>query len=287
MRYGRFFAYTLLQFAIAVLLFRFLAPAMLVDELQHPWAIVGLTLLFGVPISLFEYLYHRYLLHSAVLPFLRPMHSAHTLHHSLTYVKAPVRGKEPEELVEVQSKYPVEHEHQTEAMEFPPYALAIFLAIFIPVLGIPAKLLLPGSPAVFSLICCVTLYYSFYELWHAVLHLPYEQYWRPAMEKPGVGRIVKRTYAFHLMHHWRPTANLAIVGLWGVAVWDYALRTHRRPTRLPIQGASVNFRDAAIKRPLWPISTLDRWQGSLYRWSRKVENWAAATFLRRTANKGD
>jgi len=130
----------------------------------------------------------------------------------------------------------------------------------------------------------VTVYYSAYELWHAVLHLPYERYWKPAMAKRGLGPVVKRTYAFHLMHHWRPTANLAIVGFWGFAVWDYVLRTHRRPAHLPIHGAKVSYADAALKRPHWPISTLDRWQAGLYRWSRRVEQWAGAVFLGRPRN---
>jgi hypothetical protein len=281
MRFGRFFVFTTLQFTLAVAVFRFSAPAALTSELQHPGAILGLTLLYGIPLSLFEYLYHRYLLHSAIFPFLGSMHRAHTLHHSLTSVKAPIKGKEPEELVTVKSDYPVEHEHQTEAMEFPPYALSIFLAIFAILLALPAKLLFPGSPAIFSLLCSVTLFYSSYELWHAVLHLPFDRFWKPAMERRFTGRMTKRIYAFHLMHHWRPTANLAIVGLWGVAVWDYVLRTHRRPQRLPLQGATVSYRDAVLKRPLWPISSLDRVQGNLYRWSRSIENWSAAVFLRR------
>ncbi len=103
------------------------------------------------------------------------------------------------------------------------------------------------------------------------------------MDRRGTGRIVRRIYAFHLMHHWRPTANLAIVGLWGVAVWDYALRTHRRPGRLPLRGASVSYRDGALKRPFWPVATLDRWQSGLYRWSRRVEQRAAEIFLRRSS----
>ncbi len=281
MRFGRFFVFTGLQVAIAVTLFHFVAPTVLAREIQHPGAMFGLALLIGVPLSLFEYFYHRYLLHSAILPFLGSMHEAHSLHHSLTSVKAPVLGRAPEQLVPVKSEYPVEYEHQTEAMEFPPYALSIFMAIFTVLIGLPLKFMLPGSPAILALLLSVTVFYSSYELWHAVLHLPYDQFWKPAMEKRGLGRVVRRTYAFHLMHHWRPTANLAIVGLWGVAVWDYAFRTHRRPGRLPLQGATVSYRDVVMKRPFWPIAALDRWQSSLYKWSRKVESWSAHVFLRR------
>ena len=81
----------------------------------------------------------------------------------------------------------------------------------------------------------------------------------------------------------RETANLAVVGLWGFALWDYALRTHRRPERLPLHGASVTYGDAVLKRPYWPIATLDRWQAGLYKWSRRVEERTAQTFLKRSA----
>lgn len=281
MRFGRFFFFTAAQFALAVALFHVFFPASFEAELRHPVALVLIAGLFGIPLSLFEYLYHRYLLHSAILPFLGSMHRAHTLHHKLTSVKAPVRGKEPEELVPVHSEFPVEHEHQTEAMEFPPYALAIFLVFFLLVMGLPAKLMFPGSPTILATFLGVTVYYSAYELWHAVLHLPYDQFWKPAMEKRGTGGLVRRTYCFHLMHHWRPTANLAIVGLWGFAIWDYVLRTHRRPERLPLHGARVSYRDAVLKQPVTVIVLLDRWQGGLYKVSRRIETWAAAVFLGR------
>lgn len=281
MRFGRFFLLTGLQLSLAVLLFYWLAPHVLLQELKSPLWVVVLALLYGIPLSLFEYLYHRYLLHAAVLPFLRAMHRAHSTHHSLTSVKAPIRGKEPDRMVPVESAYPVEHEHQEESMEFPIYAISIFLAVFVILLGLPTKLLFPGSPAILSLLIGVTLYYSSYELWHAVLHLPYERFWRPAMENRFTGRTIRRVYGFHLMHHWRPTANLAIVGLWGFAVWDHAFRTHRRPERMPLNGAQVNYHDAAIERPRWPISVLDRWQAKSHRWSRNVENWSARVFLRR------
>jgi hypothetical protein len=281
MRFGRFFLVTGAQLVMALALYRWLVPAAFWLECRHPLWVAGLAFLYGVPLSLFEYLYHRYLLHAAVFPFLRSMHRAHSTHHGLTSVKAPVRGKEPDRMVRVKSEYPVVHEHQEESMEFPLYAVSIFMAIFLILMGLPVKLLLPNAPAILSLLVGVTVYYSSYEVWHGVLHLPYERFWRPAMDNRYYGRIVRRVYGFHLMHHWRPTANLAIVGLWGFALWDYAFCTHRRPVRMPLDGAQVNYHDAAIDRPRWPISTLDRWQAKSHRWSRTVEAWAARVFLRR------
>ena len=235
----------------------------------------------GLPLSLFEYFYHRYLLHSAVLPFMAAMHRAHSTHHGLTYVKAPVNPKEPARLVEVKSEFPVLEEHQKESMMFPFYSLPIFVAAFLILFALPLKLLFKGEPIILSLMFSVTAYYVAYEVWHAILHLPFERFWQPMLEGRFTKRLFKRLYSFHLMHHWRPTSNLAIVGFWGVAVWDYAFKTHRRPERLPLNGAEVNYHDASLARPLWPIALLDRWQAGSYKASRRFERFMFRVFLRR------
>jgi hypothetical protein len=209
------------------------------------------------------------------------MHRAHTTHHGLTYVKAPVTPSEPAKLVEVRSTYPVEEAHQEESMMFPLYSYSIFIVLFAVLLALPIKLAFPGSPAYLACIFSVTLYYCFYEVWHAILHLPFERFWKPALEGRLTKPMFSRMYSFHLMHHWRPTSNLAIVGFWGVAVWDHVFRTHRRPERLPVNGAEVNYHDAELKRPIWPISAIDSHQPKLYKASRAIESFFARVFLRR------
>jgi len=277
--FAQFFFFTGLQLAIAVALFRFSKPLVFAAELKHPGMIVAWTLAFGIPLSLFEYLYHRYLLHSAVLPFLKAMHRSHSHHHGLTAVKASVLAKQPEILVPVANEYAVEHDHQEEDMMFPIYALSIFLVLFSVLLGLPFKLIFPGQPVMLGIITSVTVYYGAYEFWHAIMHLPYDRFWKPLIESKRVGPVVKHVYGFHLMHHWRPTANLAVVGLWGVAIWDHLFRTHHRPQRTPLVGAQVNYHDANLKGPRWPVATMDRWQAKLYQWSRKVEATCARVFL--------
>lgn len=276
--YGRFFFFLFLQLAVAFGLFGLIAPRALATELARPWMIVLGTFLLAFPLSLFEYLYHRYLLHSAVLPFLGSMHDAHAQHHKLTYVKAPVRANEPDKMVPVDSEFPILVEEQEESMMFPLYSLAIFYAIFLVALGLPLKLLFPASPILTSLLLAVTWHYVAYEMWHAVLHLPYERVWAPMIARKRLRRTVRRIYAFHLMHHWRPTCNLAVVGFWGVAIWDYAFLTHRRPQHLPLQGAEVNYFDAKLKKPLFPIALFDRWQGRWNRTSRRMEAFVVRLF---------
>jgi hypothetical protein len=279
-----FFVWTGLQTAIAISLFWFIAPNVFAHELSQPWMILLWTFMLGLPMSLFEYLYHRYLLHSAVLPFMGSMHRAHSTHHGLTSVKAPVSPKQPTTLVKVESEYAVEHEHQAESMMFPAYSISIFYALFLVLFALPLKLLFPGAPIVLSVLAAVTLCYSLYELWHAVMHLPEEKVWGPLMRNRYTGRTVRFIYSFHLMHHWRPSCNLAVVGFWGFAAWDHLFQTHRRPNRLPIDGAEVSYLDVNLKKPLWPIRILDKWGASFYKASRKIEALLARIFLGRKRN---
>lgn len=286
MPWSKFFIVNAFQMSAVIGLFYLIAPSILKDEIGKPWAIVGTVLAFGVPLSLFEYLYHRYLLHSAVLPFLGVMHQCHSTHHGLTYVKAPVSGKDPDKFVVVDNAYPIEEDHQEESMMFPLFAISVFYGIFLLILGIPVKLLLPGVPAISATIVATTIVYAGYEIWHAILHLPFERFWRPAMEHRTWGKLMRHTYGFHLMHHWRPTTNLAIFGCWGIALWDYVFRTHRRPENMPLNKAMVNFHDAKISKPLWPISMLDKWQPAMYKGSRKIEKFFARVFMPKpTASK--
>jgi hypothetical protein len=280
--FTRFFLAIGIQLVAMLGVVSLVAPATFRDEINRPWLILMWTGLLGLPLSLFEYFYHRYLLHSAVLPFMASMHRAHSTHHGLTYIKAPVSPQVPAKLVPVKSKFPIEEDHQEESMMFPLYSLPIFVAVFMILLGIPLKLMMPAQPILLALIFAVTLYLIAYEVWHAVLHLPFERFWQPLLSGRWTGKVAKRMYSFHLMHHWRPSSTLAIVGFWGVAIWDYAFLTHRRPERMPLDGSEVSYDDAKLRKPLWPIGLFDRWQVGLYRVSRSVERFLARIFLRRT-----
>ena len=166
-------------------------------------------------------------------------------------------------------------------MMFPLYSGLIFVAVFTAFLGIPLKFLIPGQPVIVSLMFAVMLGYSGYEVWHALLHLPFDRFWAPKMKYP----IVRRIYGFHLMHHWRPTSNLAVVGFWGVALWDHVFGTHHRPERMPLNKAQVSYVDSHFRRPRWPISQMDRWQGGLARTSRRIEHFFASIFVPRQSPK--
>ena len=279
--FGPFFLFTGLQLAAALGLFYWIKPDMFRAEIAQPGMMLFWTFAFGVPLSLFEFLYHRYLLHSAVLPFLGIMHHCHAEHHGLTNVKAPVTKKEPEKMVDVHSEYPIVHKHQEESMQFPIFAISIFYLIFVGLVAVPIKWFFPGQPVIAAMMFTATLAYAAYEIWHAILHLPYDRYWKPAMENKRWGGTIRHIYGFHLMHHWRPITNQAVVGFWGWAVWDHLFRTHHRPLRMPLNKAKVNYTDAAIPKPRWPVTALDKLQPRLYKMSRKTEQILARLFGQR------
>lgn len=271
----RFTLITIVELAAALGVFYWIAPHVLAHEATMPLAILGWILILGAPMSLFEYFYHRYILHSSVLPFMKSQHRAHSTHHGLTNVKAAVSAKEPQKRAPVDSKYPITEEHQEESMMFPFYALPIFYVIFIGLLGLPLKYFFPGAPVILATVIATTLYLVGYEMWHAILHFPYEKFWRPLMEHRKVGKVTKYVYGFHLMHHWRPTTNLAVVGYWGVAVWDHVFGTHKRPELMPLDKHEVRYVDCEIRKPRWPISVIDGWEKGMYKFSRGVENTLA------------
>ena len=286
MPYAKFFLATGAQLAAALGLYFWVAPHMFRSEFSSVGSLVLWTFLLGLPLSLFEYLYHRYLLHSAVFPFMSSMMRAHVTHHGLTNVKAAVKAKEPEKLAPVHNEYSIEEKHQEESMMFPLYSIAIFYAVFLLLLAVPIKLLFPGAPIIAGTIFTSTLCYMAYEIWHATLHLPFATVWKPLMEHKLLGRTTRYVYGFHLMHHWRPTSNLAVVGFWGIALWDHLFRTHKRPDRMPLDKHFVNYYDGSLPKPLWPISILDKWQGGMMRGSRKTEGFLARVFLGRGRRAG-
>lgn len=272
---------TLIQTASLIGLYSVVAGSMFHKELSSGWLIGLWAFGLGIPLSLFEYLFHRYLLHSALVPFLASMHRSHRTHHDLTYVKAPVNPREPSKPVPVRSEFPIEHSHQEESMMFPLYSTVIFSLFFVLTLGLPLKLLLPGAPIILALLIAVPVYLVFYEVWHAILHMPLEKFWQPLMDSKWSSKPIRRLYGFHLMHHWRPNANLAIVGFWGFAVWDHVFRTYSLPERIPLEGQSVTFEDSVLPGARWPISAIDKISPVLFKASRRLESFLGRVFLRR------
>lgn len=274
-----------LNAAAALAVFRFTAPTRFAYELNFSWWQVAVTVFaLGLPLSLFEYLYHRYLLHADVLPFMRASFRAHSAHHGLTYVRASVHKHEPTKLAPVASDYAVERKEQEQSMMFPYYSLPIFYGVFVIILGLPILLVASKTPLFLSLWITVTAYFVGYEVWHAILHLPFNKVWRPRLYGSRYKRVWQYVYGFHLMHHLRFPCNESVVGFWGIALWDHLMGTLRRPQRLPLPGESITYEDAKLPIPRWPVRLCDRWQKPMSAWSRHIEE-LGRLFLRRLGFK--
>ncbi len=265
------------ELVLAVGLFYLIAPTRFWYELAFgKWILAGLVFIQFF-LSAFEYYYHRYLLHHAVLPFMAAQHRAHNTHHGLTKVTAPIDKDMPDFMAPVTSKYAVEEKEQEESMMFPLWSLPIFYAVFLIIFGgffalINLSFPVAGHfPIVFSVILASTFHYCGYELWHAALHLPYEKFWKPRLYGHWYSKTLRRVYVFHVMHHFATGCNEAVVGFMGFALWDHAYRTHRRPMQMPLPGGKISYAEAQLPVPRWPISMLDAWRKPMYQGSRKIE----------------
>lgn len=225
--------------------------------------------------GLFEYLFHRYVLHSEFLRALGSMKRSHTEHHALTHVRELAHTADDSGKAEVRNKYPILSPEQIHASTFPVYALVSFFLLF-SVLLVPLQLLLPGQPLLIMGYLAVVSSYSLYETKHAVEHMDYEKHWKRLVER---SKVFREWYGFHLMHHARIRVNQAIGGVFGLPVWDWVFGTYFVPKELPLPGIRISPSNWNPPKPHWPISWLDvlveRCEARIVR-KRKVEALAKA-----------
>lgn len=217
-------------------------------------------------VAFFEFFFHRYVLHSVFWRLLRGLAKKHRKHHGLTHV---VELKEPTHIVELRSepiepgrvrirnRFPIVEPSQIESSAFPAWALAAFWGIFTPLI-LTVQLLSPNLP---WLVCCylaVPWSLWLYETIHAIEHLDYDKVWRPLIERPGlIGRLIRKAYGFHLMHHANDSVNLAISGFLALPVPDWVFGTFFVPRELPLPNTEVDPKTQIPPKPLFVIRWLD------------------------------
>ncbi|MCS6243715.1 MAG: hypothetical protein H2172_07665 [Opitutus sp.] len=194
--------------------------------------------------GVFEYFFHRYVLHSPLIPFLSYYYKQHTLHHALTHIGYH-RSKQTNEDVPglidnepiARNTFPIEVEKQHEASYFPWYTLTLFSMGITPLL-ILGQWLLPNAPVMLAGYIAVTFSLALYELVHAVEHWPQDT-WDRLIAHPRFGRMWRKAYAFHLRHHADIRCNEGISGIFGLPLVDFALGTYVDPETLYKHGQSV------------------------------------------------
>ena len=240
-----------------------LAPDLWKTQLSGSWSAFALAfLVVHIAAGIFEFFFHRYILHSPLIPFLSYFYKQHTLHHALTrigYHKTKRGTEEIPGLVEniVHNTFPIEEKKQHEASYFPWYSLLVFALIVTPFLAL-AQWLLPTAPVFLAGYLAVAWSLSLYELIHAVEHWPQDT-WDRLVEHPKYGRIWRKAYAFHLRHHADIRCNEAISGVFGLPLCDFAFGTYIDPETLYPHGHPVDPKEFVSPQPRFAfIRWLDR-----------------------------
>jgi hemolysin III len=273
------FAFTVLaSLAGLTLLLWLFAPAMVwhAQVASHWWQYLATFLLLHLFMCFVEYVFHRYVLHRPVVPFLSRFYRQHTHHHNLTRIGSR-RTPGGRELVCVENRYPITEPEQGEASFFPWYTMLIFAFILTPLFAL-LQWLVPSWPWFAGGLGALTLSLSLYEVFHAIEHWPFEV-WAPLVESRRLGWFWKHIYSFHLRHHAAIHSNEAISGFFTLPVADWVFGTAVFPKDLYRNGEKWLEENFANPRPIWLIRLTDRFVD----WLVKRRREKSARLLRKAA----
>ncbi len=259
-----FFATVTVSLAAFYGLFWFVAPtAVRTAEITAGLGYFVAAFLFIKLFNCFvEYFFHRYVLHKPVIPFLSRFYKQHTLHHNLTRI---TRRQTPggREIPYVENIFPIIEPEQTEASFFPWYTLLIFGVLMTPLLAL-LHWLAPMFPWFLSGYAALAVSLTFYEVFHAIEHWPFET-WARLIENPRWGRFWRKVYSFHLRHHAVIDCNEAISGFFTLPVADFVFSTWIFPKTLYTDGGEWEASEFTSPRPCRFIRWCDQSSDELIR----------------------
>jgi len=206
-------------------------------------------------LCLFEWVFHRYVLHGVTARWLKKFALEHRHHHSLTPIRLRPLAEGSDRFI--LNEYPITHETQYESSAFPAYALVAFWALFTPLL-VGLQFLMPRLPILLAGYAAIAWSMMLYEILHAIEHWPYE-WWRRATEHPRAGAFWRLLYGFHLMHHANIGCNEGIGGFFGFPIADWCFGTYHQPKELLLEGRKATAKDFAVRAPHRFVRWLDRW----------------------------
>ncbi len=217
---------------------------------------VAAFLVLSLVNAFFEYFFHRYLLHTSAVPFLRRLYKQHTLHHALTrIVRRP--GRDGRGLLAIENRFPITETEQHEASFFPWYSLAVFTLVMSPLFAL-LQWLFPSFPWFLAGFVALAVSLLLYEVLHAINHWPFEQ-WEPLIAHPRWGWFWRPVYAFHLRHHAVIDCNESISGFFGLPVTDWLFGTCVIPKSVYADGEEWTPEKFQRPTPRGFIAWLDRW----------------------------
>ncbi len=231
------------------------APGVWEQQLLAPWwkglVVFGLISLLNCFV---EFFFHRYVLHTPAVPFLRRLYRQHTLHHGLTRI-ARRKSRDGRGILFIENKYPITEPWQTEASFFPWYSLAAFAVVISPLLAL-LQWQFPSFPWFLAGYAALAVSLGLYEILHAINHWPFER-WEPLISHPRWGRMWNTIYAFHLRHHAVTDCNESISGLFGLPLADWVFGTCVIPQTIYAEGEPWTSEKFRSPRPRRVIRFLD------------------------------
>jgi hemolysin III len=262
------FVLTVLATLVALLAaLRLLAPVVWTAQFLAPvWQGVTAFLVISLVNTFVEYFFHRYVLHTPAIPFLRRLYKQHTLHHALTRI-ARKQSRDGRGILFIENKFPIIEPEQGEASFFPWYSLAIFALVLSPLLAL-LQWLLPTFPWFFGGFAALAVSLTLYEVLHAINHWPFEK-WEPLITHPFWGRFWMPAYAFHLRHHAVIDCNESISGFFGLPVADWVFGTCVIPQTIYAEGEEWTPDKFRSPTPRAIIARLDAWADRVVRQRRE------------------
>lgn len=203
-----------------------------------------------------EFFFHRYVLHTPAITFLRRLYKQHTLHHGLTHITRK-RSADGRGILFIENKFPIVEPEQGEASFFPWYSLAIFAVVLTPLLAL-LQWLLPSFPWFFAGFAALAVSLSLYEILHAINHWAFEK-WEPLILHPRWGRFWRPVYGFHLRHHAVTDCNESISGFFGLPLADWTFGTCVIPQTIYTDGEESSPEKFRSPNPRRVIRWLDLW----------------------------
>jgi hemolysin III len=253
--FWRYIAEMLLQFSLLIVAIRFFLPRVYANQFASGYRAIILVFLGGQLFNCFaEWAFHRYLLHTAPLRWLRSLATKHRHHHSLTPIRLQREDAGSGRIV--LNRYPIEREEQRQNAMFPHWSLVAFWATFAP-FWIGLQICFPHAPFLLGGFAAVTWSLVSYETFHHIEHLPYE-WWKRRVESRYFGIFWTKIYGFHHMHHANVGCNEAISGFFGLPLADWSFRTYHQPRALLLDGRVATARDFALRQPPMFILWIDR-----------------------------
>ena len=252
------FAFTLvLTFCgLCGLLWGFLPEVWEAQFLPPFWKAVVAFGAISLVLCFFEYFFHRYLLHTSAVPFLRRLYRQHARHHALTRI-ARKRTKDGRHLLHIENKFPIVEVEQHEAAFFPWYAMAAFGGLLAPLLAL-LHFVFPGFPWFLAGFAALASSLSLYEVLHAINHWPLEK-WEPLVTHPRWSWLWRPIYGFHLRHHAVIDCNESISGFFGLPIADWVFGTCVVPQTVYADGEEWSPEKFSRPRPRALIRMLDGW----------------------------